>query len=263
MDTAKGDIALPANDWDTFTKHAWSAMGPSGNLDGWGSKSRCEDAAEIFKAFGCRSVLDAASGYGAKTVPFHRMGFDVLGIDIEQRSVELGQQLAKDFGLDVEFRCMSWADVPGQLDEQFDAVYNDNFPNAKDRQELLEAAQAAYSALKPEGIALFGSRPEDEWEMTPVERVERAWKGNDPSIWWRVDTPEGQVITIGMSERFPTGIFRHFLHLTDGKQLEHSGWFHNFEWTLEDFTKVLKQVGFTKVELKRIKSGQFEGVATK
>ena len=235
MDRSKGVEGLPSTNWDIFTKHAWFAMKPSSNLEEWDSISRCESAAETLNAFGCRSVLDAASMFGRKTFQFHRLGFEVLGIDMVQRSVEYGQQLAEELGLPVEFRCLSWADVPGQFDGQFDAVYNDNFPNARDREELLEAAKAAYSALKPGGIALFGSRPEDEWEMSPEERVEKKWKGHDPQKWWNVATPEGQVITIAMAERFPTGIYRHFLHVIDGRRVEHSGWFDNLGWMLKDF----------------------------
>ena len=93
-----------------------------------------------------------------------------------------------------------------------------------------------------------------------VERVEKDWEGNHPQIWWNTDTPEGQVTTIHMSERFPKGIFHHFLHVIDKQTLEHSGYYNSFEWTLDDYTDIVKEVGFSTIELP---SGRLEAVARK
>ena len=127
----------------------------------------------MFHHFGCRSILDAAAAYGMKTIQFKRLGFDVVGLDIVERAATYGKELAKKHGMEVDFHHMSWAEVPDHFQEAFDAVYNDNFSNATSRKELKEAARAAFTALKPGGIALVGSRPEEAWQMSPEERVEK------------------------------------------------------------------------------------------
>jgi SAM-dependent methyltransferase len=250
------------NDWDTFIKHLWYAGTPE-KLEDWPTVKRCEETGGLLHEFGCRSILDVAAAYGMKTLQFKRLGFDATGIDFVERAAELGKELAERHGMEVDFHHMSWAEAPSYFREEFDAVYNDNFPNATSAKELREAAIAAFAALKLGGIALFGSRSEEEWRMTPGERVESAWKGNDPQIWCSLETPEGHVTTLHMSERFPMGIYHHFLHLMDRRKLEHSGYYQNLQWGLDDCISLMKKVGFSSAELQKLPSGDYEGVAIK
>ena len=99
--------------------------------------------------------------------------------------------------------------------------------------------------------------------MTPEERVEKRWEGDSPRMWWNRKTPEGSLMTVQVPERFPRGIFKHFFHLTNGVDAEHSGWYDNLEWTLDDFREALEDVGFAHIELIELPSGDLEGVATK
>ena len=63
-----------------------------------------------------------------------------------------------------------------------------------------------------------------------------------------------------MSERFPKGIYHHLLHVIDKQTLEHLGYYNSFEWTLDDYTDIVKEVGFSTFELP---SGRLEAVARK
>ena len=179
---------------------------------------------------------------------FHHLGFEVVGIDASSNAVRLARELAKNVGVDVEFRRMAWTDVPTELPDTFDAVFNDALENARSKEDLKEAVVAAYSALKAGGILLFAGRQADEWHMTVEERVDRAWgRRENPRIAWVYRSSAGQVTTIEMRERFPTGVYHHFLRVTDGEHLEHFGWFDNFIWTWSDLQVIVSEVGFSRI----------------
>ena len=258
--------SIPPDDWDTFGEHAWWAWRAYTNIQdlaSWDSAPRCEETAEIFRRHGCTSVLDVASGFGRKTFQFDRLVFETAGVDSAPTAAKRGRELADLLEVDIAFHQMAWSELPGEFAGRFDAVYNDNIVNPATTEELASLASATCACLTSGGVTLLGSRPKEEWHMTPEERVEARRNGPEFGQWWDVETPIGQTKTIAMKARFPNGIYQHFFHLTNGTGVAHSGWYNNLDWNLSHYERAFLDAGLKSVDLIELPSGEFEGIASK
>lgn len=120
-------------------------------------KNRNQDEARDFMALLMRQlqvpkdakVLDLACGKGRHALELHRLGYEVVGIDIAEESIAEAKKLEEP-GLDFfehDMRQLYWA-------EHFDAVLNlftsfGYFHNKEDDQRTINAVR---DALKPNGL---------------------------------------------------------------------------------------------------------------
>ena len=68
------------------------------------------------------AILDLACGRGRVAVELARQGFDVTGLDLSPRSLELAREAAQDAGVEIEFVRRDMREL--QAEEAFDAVIN-------------------------------------------------------------------------------------------------------------------------------------------
>lgn len=75
-----------------------------------------------FQKHNCRTVCDAACGFGANSLVLHSNGFDVWGFDVSENSVWITKELLASYGARTEqFKAVSLLDT-GYPDDFFDAV---------------------------------------------------------------------------------------------------------------------------------------------
>lgn len=100
-------------------------------------------------------VLDLACGHGRVALPLAERGFNVTGVDLSPRSLELARAAADAQGLDVDFVQSDMREI--DFDGEFDAAYNvyTSFGYFEEEAENQRALHAVSRALRPGGRFLI------------------------------------------------------------------------------------------------------------
>jgi ubiquinone/menaquinone biosynthesis C-methylase UbiE len=122
------------------------------------------------------TVLDVGCGAGREAVFLAQCGYDVIGIDISPKAIEIARQRAWDAGVEADFRVGSFFELP--VEEQSIDFVNDRGALHLVREEQRpEFADEIFRVLKPGGrMLLRGASPkETEEQFTPIteESVDR------------------------------------------------------------------------------------------
>lgn len=67
-------------------------------------------------------ILDLGCGEGRDSVFFARCGYDVTGLDASADGLDKGERLAREYGVEVRWLCLSMADLPAI--GRFDLIYS-------------------------------------------------------------------------------------------------------------------------------------------
>lgn len=135
-------------------------------------------------------VLDCPCGYGRITFELQKLGLNVTGVDLTAKYLQKARCTAKVQDMDIPFVRCDMRKLP--FDNKFDAVINwftsfGYFAQAGN----IQAAQAAYSALKPDGkfiietinktwlLPVFISEKADEINGVHIKRKAKLNKNND------------------------------------------------------------------------------------
>jgi len=70
-----------------------------------------------------KSILHLQCHFGQDSISLSRMGAQVTGIDLSDKAIEAGKDLAQKCGTDTEFICSDVYSLPEILDQKFDIVY--------------------------------------------------------------------------------------------------------------------------------------------
>ncbi|MDM1390180.1 class I SAM-dependent methyltransferase [Myroides marinus] len=70
-----------------------------------------------------KKILHLQCHFGQDTLSLARMGAEVTGVDLSDKAVEKGRELAEQLGLNARFICSDVYKLPEVLEEQFDIVY--------------------------------------------------------------------------------------------------------------------------------------------
>lgn len=101
-------------------------------------------------------TLDMWCGTGRTTLPMHKMGYDVIGVDITPRFVQYAQELAKQKKLDLTFQLWDATSIDFPDASFGNVLFSFNWwaqiPGKEARQEAL---QEIYRVLQPWGIFIF------------------------------------------------------------------------------------------------------------
>jgi 2-polyprenyl-3-methyl-5-hydroxy-6-metoxy-1,4-benzoquinol methylase len=102
------------------------------------------------------TVLELGPGWGNTTIELARMGYQVTAIDIDPAFVELIQERAQKFSLEVDARRGTFLEID-QLGQRYDAVlFYECFHHCSDHRLLVKKLA---DVLKPGGKVFFASEP--------------------------------------------------------------------------------------------------------
>ncbi len=162
---------LIGNDWDFYQK--WMA----GNrrrivLAGEQIQERLTDSAEVLEV-GCSS--------GQVGCEIARHGHRVTGIDLSERSIEIGQTILPELNLDVKIQTGDALNLSFE-DESFDAVVSwDVVEHIPDQSRFLGEI---YRVLRPGGIVLLHTDNDLRIQIGVWARRMTCWlKGHNPLKW--------------------------------------------------------------------------------
>ncbi|MEQ8443791.1 MAG: class I SAM-dependent methyltransferase [Alphaproteobacteria bacterium] len=103
-------------------------------------------------------VLDAGCGTGLSTRALLNCGYDVLGVDLSQKSLaRAADWLGPEFGDRVRFEAADLLDLPETLDGKFDGIFaaTSVLAHMQSEEELAALMDGFARVLKPGGIAAF------------------------------------------------------------------------------------------------------------
>lgn len=70
-----------------------------------------------------KKILHLQCHFGQDTISLARMGAEVTGVDLSDKAIAKGQEVAEQLGVEVRFICSDVYQLPEVLKEQFDIVY--------------------------------------------------------------------------------------------------------------------------------------------
>jgi len=114
-------------------------------------------AAELARRYGPKSVLDVACGTGVYTAPLARIGLRAVGTDISGPMLDQARRRADRAGVAVDWICAAMQDLPGKIDERFDAVLcmGNSIPHLLEDSDLAAAAGGFVELLNPGGVVVI------------------------------------------------------------------------------------------------------------
>jgi SAM-dependent methyltransferase len=165
------------NAWDTV--HHWEWF----RHEQWQGEFRdykrhlSQSIAAALQALGVADglVLDSTCGLGLNTITLHEVGLRVHGADGSALAVRHAQTLARAEGLEIPFFVSTWADLPRQAAQRFDAVFCDALPWISNRRTLLSALRGLAQVLKPGGALIFLGAPEGTTGATYRQALHTWW----------------------------------------------------------------------------------------
>jgi SAM-dependent methyltransferase len=109
-----------------------------------------------YSASGVKTILDLACGTGTYSLALARLGYYVLGTDLEPGMVDAARQKAEEEQLDVRFTVADMRDAD-KLGEAFDGLFcvGNSLAHLLDENDLTQALQAMCTALKEGGTAIL------------------------------------------------------------------------------------------------------------
>lgn len=70
-----------------------------------------------------KKILHLQCHFGQDTISFSRMGAEATGVDLSDKAIEKGQEIAQELNTNTKFISCNIYDLPEHLDEQFDTVF--------------------------------------------------------------------------------------------------------------------------------------------
>lgn len=200
---------------------------------------------------GPRRVLDCSCGIGTQAIGLALRGYDVLGTDVSVASIVRARREAERLGASVQFRIADMRTLDG-VPEGFDAAisFDNALPHLLSRDDLLQAARAIHSRLRPGGVFAASIRDYDQvlrdHPTTDMPRVHpdritfQTWHWRDDRIY----------------------DFRQFLLLDRGGQWETKCFGGTYRALPRDeLTAILREAGFLSIEWKTAEqAGYFQPV---
>ncbi|WP_196886510.1 class I SAM-dependent methyltransferase [Aureivirga sp. CE67] len=101
-----------------------------------------------------KKILHLQCHFGQDSISLARMGAEVTAIDLSDKAIEAGKDLAKQTNTEVRFICCDVYDLPNHLDEKFDIIYT-SYGTIGWLPDLDKWAKVISHFLKPNGEFVF------------------------------------------------------------------------------------------------------------
>lgn len=109
---------------------------------------------DLFGDIKGKSVLHLQCHFGQDSISLSRMGAKVTGVDLSDKAIAKGKELAKELGTDTEFICSDIYNLPNVLDKTFDFVFT-SYGTIGWLPDLNKWAAVISKFLKPKGQFVF------------------------------------------------------------------------------------------------------------
>ena len=133
------------------------------------SKAMADILPKLLDGFGVegKKLLDIACGEGTFAVEMAEKGYDVVGIDISPKQIEIAKE--KDVDEEIDFKVQDMRELFFQ--ERFNVVtcWYDSLNYILDKDELLQVFKGVYNSLQEDGIFVF--------DMNTIYVMEEVWEG--------------------------------------------------------------------------------------
>ncbi len=134
-----------------------------------------------------KSILHLQCHFGQDTISLNRLGATVTGIDLSDKAIERGKELANKTNSDVTFICCDIYDLPQHLDKKFDLVFT-SYGTIGWLPDLDKWAKIVSRFLKPNGKFIFVEFHPVVWMFDDNFKIIEFNYFNDAPI---VETEEG------------------------------------------------------------------------
>ncbi len=101
-----------------------------------------------------KSILHLQCHFGQDTISLSRLGAKSVGVDLSDKAIEAGRELALKDNSDARFICSDIYDLPNHLDEKFDIVFT-SYGTIGWLPDLDKWAKVVSRFLKPQGKFLI------------------------------------------------------------------------------------------------------------
>lgn len=101
-----------------------------------------------------KSILHLQCHFGQDSISLGRLGADVTGVDLSDKSIDCAKQLAKQTNSNAKFICCNIYDLPEHLNQKFDIVFT-TYGTIGWLHDLDRWAKIISDFLKPDGKFVF------------------------------------------------------------------------------------------------------------
>ena len=231
--------------WTWFTKELWQH-------DFRKAKEGTRRALKsLLPGLHVESVLDCSCGLGWKTIILAEMGYEVEGCDGCAVAVKGASWLAAEEGLKLRFFRSRWEDLGKSCRRTYDCVYNDAFAWILTERSLEASAKGIHSVLNQEGKFIFQGAHQWSSPAGSQKKIEKQWKQEGRFEILHSYVAGGVKLTALIArEKTPEGILGNRIHVIDDHgevRVEIASVLDLCKWTWQDYTRILKKVGFREL----------------
>ncbi len=134
-------------------------------LINWEGREKGEDGffTKLLNEYGCKRVLDAATGTGFHAVMLKRDGFDVVAADGAEEMIRKTKENAAAWNTEFPAIVADWRELSASIDGQFDAIVclGNAFTHLFDEDDRVKTLAEFRRALRPGGILVIDQRNYD------------------------------------------------------------------------------------------------------
>lgn len=154
MDSENNYIEINRQSWNKRTEvHLKSAFY---DLDNFlkGKSSLNDIELNLLGDIKGKSILHLQCHFGQDSISLGRLGADVTGVDLSDKSIDSAKQLAKQTNSNAKFICCNIYDLPEHLNQKFDIVFT-TYGTIGWLPDLDKWAKIIFDFLKPGGKFVF------------------------------------------------------------------------------------------------------------
>jgi len=248
--------------WSWFTRELWESKY-------WNEvRKSLKPLFQLLTQLKVKSVLDCSCGLGFKTLLIAEKGYEAEGSDGSAIAVRYASQLARERGVNIRFFHSRWEELGVKCGRTYDCVFSDYFDEIETYETLKASATGIYSVLNYDGKFIFsGPNPELTTKSDLKNLIERAWENREKFVILPPYEKDGiRVTSIEVAEKTNEGILEKRIYLIEKQDTMRAeiAFIMNprIKWTFQEYVKVLKKVGFRKVECVK-EEGHIFNIATK